>query len=427
MSVRDAFNQEDRRKMVANPQGEQQETPQSYPSATTIGDNAGTSSTGEVNLQGRSRLNPNGDVNVPQNGGANSGLSSVGGNGGAPQNGGASSTGDAITLARARRDQAAVNNPFRENGYYTKIFKETTPFRPPTVDELRRSQRRERSQKIISAIGDGISSLANLYFTTQYAPNAYNPQNSLSAASAKRWEQLRKERQANTERYIQGLMNAEARDDANTADRRNYEYNIYNAQAREAEADRDYAYRLEQAEREREAAAAAAAEDARRWDAEQERKDREAQERSRHNRTMEGIARRRAARSGGGGSRGGGGNGRRGSGVTLRSGSSKLHLPTQVWNDDNFINEFWERNIKNKNDWNGQGIGDIIAATDKTDDDNPGGNRINWVTGEAYADKALAEKRRQTLGYLLNGQSGYDAEDIATLLGMFDDIDNVYD
>lgn len=425
MSVRDAFNQEDRRKMVANPQGEQQETPQSYPSATTIGDNAGTSSTGEVNLQGRSRLNPNGDVNVPQNGGANSGLSSVGGNGGAPQNGGASSTGDAVALARARRDQAAVNNPFRENGYYTKIFKETTPFRPPTVDELRRSQRRERSQKIISAIGDGISSLANLYFTTQYAPNAYNPQNSLSAASAKRWEQLRKERQANTERYIQGLMNAEARDDANTADRRNYEWNIYNTQAREAEADRDYAYRLEQAEREREAAAAAAAEDARRWEAEQERKDREAQERSRHNRTMEGIARRRAARSRGGGSRGRGGS--RSGGITLRANDgTSLNLPTQLWNDDNFINEFWERNIKGYNDWNGRGVQEIISATDKTDNDNPGGNRYNLVTGESYADKALAEKRRQTLGRLLNGDSGYDDVDVLTILGMFDDLDDIY-
>lgn len=422
MSVADVFNK-DKQKMTANPQGEQSSPIHNNQSSNS--DGGSEVGVGNVNLQGRSRLNPNGDVNALQSGGVNSdGSYTTGGVKPSASNAGAQigTENDAIATARMRRDQAAVNNPFRENGYYTKIFKETTPFRPPTVDELRRSQRRERSQKIVAAIGDGISSLANLYFTTQYAPNAYNPQASLSAASAKRWEQLRKDRLANTEKYIQGLMNAEARDDANTADRRNYEWNIYNTQAREAEADRDYAYRLEQAEREREAAAAAAAEDARRWEAEQERKDREAQERSRHNRTMEGIARRKAARSGGGGSRGRGGS--RSGGITLRANDgTSLNLPTQLWNDDNFINEFWERNIKGYNDWNGRGVQEIISATDKEPTNN--GTRVPY-TDNSGKNYKLAEKRRQTLGRLLNGDSGYDDVDVLTILGMFDDLDDIY-
>lgn len=46
--------------------------------------------------------------------------------------------------------------------------------------ESERDAAREKRNKTINAIGDTISSLSNLYFTTQYAPNMYDPKNSMS-------------------------------------------------------------------------------------------------------------------------------------------------------------------------------------------------------------------------------------------------------
>lgn len=42
------------------------------------------------------------------------------------------------------------------------------------AEARKKRERREKSKKIISAISDGIQSLSNLYFTTQYAPNMYS-------------------------------------------------------------------------------------------------------------------------------------------------------------------------------------------------------------------------------------------------------------
>jgi len=46
---------------------------------------------------------------------------------------------------------------------------------PQETDEQRKKrERREKSARIVSAISDGLRSLSNLYFTSQYAPSMYN-------------------------------------------------------------------------------------------------------------------------------------------------------------------------------------------------------------------------------------------------------------
>lgn len=404
MAVKDAFMTDDNgRKFVANPQQSEQPSAagQSGGGASGGGNGSGT----DESLQGRSRLTPNGDASAPQNGSVNSNgsFTTQGQQGGAAtpaSNAGTDNT--ALTEARTRRNDALTNNPFRENGYYTKIFKETTPFRPPTAEEIRRSQRRERSQKIVSAIGDGISSLANLYFTTQYAPNAYNPQLSLSAASAKRWEQLRKERQANTEQYMRGLMEAAARDDANTTDRRNFEWNIYNAAARDAEGDRDFNYRVNQDALNRQERAAAVAKEEERYQAEQK-------EQKRHNRAMESRSRGGGGGGGGGRRRGGGGSGSSddtgGTFALYGPDDMTYEMPLSLWNNDSFIDELWTELGDTRRQ--GSGWAQLYNARSGQGSSglDGGGSSSHTSVGER------ANEKRAAISYLLSADSNYHTAD----------------
>lgn len=70
-----------------------------------------------------------------------------------------------------------------------------------TPEQKKKRERREKSQKTIAAIVEGTQALANLFFTTQYAPNSYNPQNSQMGKVNERIEALKAERQADADRY----------------------------------------------------------------------------------------------------------------------------------------------------------------------------------------------------------------------------------
>lgn len=63
----------------------------------------------------------------------------------------------------------------------------------PTKAELEKEQRRYRTQKTVGAIGDTVSALANLFATTQYAPSAYKPENSMSAKAQARHDKMMQE------------------------------------------------------------------------------------------------------------------------------------------------------------------------------------------------------------------------------------------
>lgn len=73
--------------------------------------------------------------------------------------------------------------------------------KPETEEERKKRERKEKSKKIISAIGDGISALSNLYFTSQYAPNSFNPRNSSLTKLTQVLERQKAERKADADRY----------------------------------------------------------------------------------------------------------------------------------------------------------------------------------------------------------------------------------
>ncbi len=96
---------------------------------------------------------------------------------------------------------------------YAELFTKLSPYQPPTQEELANERKKEKREKIFSAISDGISALSNLYFTTKYAPNMYRHENSQSAKTENKWEKLRANRDAQQNAYIRNLMLAQQADD----------------------------------------------------------------------------------------------------------------------------------------------------------------------------------------------------------------------
>lgn len=105
---------------------------------------------------------------------------------------------------------------------YADMFTKLSPYQPPTQEELANERKKEKREKVFSAISDGISALSNLYFTTKYAPNMYRHENSQSAKTENKWEKLRANRDAQQNAYIRNLMAANQADDERKDKDRNW-------------------------------------------------------------------------------------------------------------------------------------------------------------------------------------------------------------
>lgn len=111
---------------------------------------------------------------------------------------------------------------------YVEMFRQMSPYKPPTAEELENARKKEKRDKVFAAIGDGIAALSNLYFTTKGAPNAFDPRNSLSAKARERWDKLNKEREENARYYMQEAMKGQALDDDRDDKDRSYMSKLQN-------------------------------------------------------------------------------------------------------------------------------------------------------------------------------------------------------
>lgn len=203
----------------------------------------------------------------------------------------------------------------------------------PSPEEEERQRKRERSRAILSAIGDGVSALSNLYHTSKYAPDMSTPDSSLSGKAKERYDRFVQVRKENEARYNNAILRARQGDyEMNMKEREIARKEVADAakDAREAKRYEEQAKaKLEEIEIRRQQADTAekkAAADAEYKKAQQEfnQKKFEAEmalkrellaiqhansvESARHNRTMEGLGRERnnISRSKGGGKNSGG-------------------------------------------------------------------------------------------------------------------------
>lgn len=103
---------------------------------------------------------------------------------------------------------------------YVDMYKVLNPFTPITPEMAEKERRREKRKAVFSAISDGISAMSNLFFTNQYAPNAYNPREGMAAKTRERWDRMKKDYEDRQRDYVNGYMRAMAMDaDQERADR----------------------------------------------------------------------------------------------------------------------------------------------------------------------------------------------------------------
>ena len=107
---------------------------------------------------------------------------------------------------------------------YEEMFRELYPEKTP--EQLEKERKKRKRQAIFAAIGDGISALSNLYFTTQYAPNAYDPTKGMSAVTRERFARLKKEHDDNEHARKAGLLQAMRWDADDAKDQRNWNHTI---------------------------------------------------------------------------------------------------------------------------------------------------------------------------------------------------------
>ena len=114
---------------------------------------------------------------------------------------GAGNVGSANAGAGGSTSTSSSTNPSTSTTPYG-FLDEYLESMQPTPEELEAERKRERRKAIFNAIGDGVSSLANLYFTTKGAPNSYNPADNMTRKQLDRYEKMLDDRKKDQEQYF---------------------------------------------------------------------------------------------------------------------------------------------------------------------------------------------------------------------------------
>jgi hypothetical protein len=133
-------------------------------------------------------------------------------------------------------------------GRNEKLFKQHNPYTPPTAEELEKERKKQKREQIIAAIGDGLTALSNLYFTSQYAPNMYSADNSLSEKTKKRYEKIRENREVRQAAYLNGLAQAMKEDEKAADNERRWQRQLGLDQEARDRYNSEQAYRRERDE-----------------------------------------------------------------------------------------------------------------------------------------------------------------------------------
>lgn len=104
---------------------------------------------------------------------------------------------------------------------------------PPSQEELERERKRARRSAIFSAIGDGVSALANLYFTSKGAISTYDPKSSMTAQVNDQWKKYLEDYDARKQAYIKNALAEQKVADAAAAQQALQQHRKEQAEAQE--------------------------------------------------------------------------------------------------------------------------------------------------------------------------------------------------
>lgn len=197
-------------------QEKQPVTPQANPQYPVDWQNGQTSSGGQAPSAIQGNTNPN----YGQNGGQTPPIPQDNTNPNYGQNGGQTTQQQATATPPTNFDETpeqAYNRVLNEKGeapseaYKAQVnsltelrnyLNETLARTKRTKEQEERENKRAKQRALYSAISDGIQALSNLYFTTKGAPNAYNPNASMSKANLARWDKMVAQREKDAAKYM---------------------------------------------------------------------------------------------------------------------------------------------------------------------------------------------------------------------------------
>jgi hypothetical protein len=105
-------------------------------------------------------------------------------------------------------EQPDMSERFAAHDRLKKIWEdEMNTFKPKSKEELDAERKRFNRNKIVSAVGDGISAIANLVSAANYAPNMYNNENSLSSKMQARYDKATADYEAKKTQYMNAASN----------------------------------------------------------------------------------------------------------------------------------------------------------------------------------------------------------------------------
>lgn len=78
---------------------------------------------------------------------------------------------------------------------------------PESKEDRLKREKSERSKRIVGAVSDGISALANLHFTTKYSPSIYEHRSGMGETVDRNIERMRQQREQRDKEYYQYVIN----------------------------------------------------------------------------------------------------------------------------------------------------------------------------------------------------------------------------
>lgn len=143
-----------------------------------------------------------------------------------PDIAGAPKAGQVVTSPATTAEPQKTTPEGKKKMSYVEMFQQMSPYKPPTPEELEKERKKQKRETIFAAIGEGISAMSNLYHTTQYAPNAFDPSEGMAATTKKRFDQLKRDREDNQRQYMEGYMRAMRLDAEDERDDRNWQHTL---------------------------------------------------------------------------------------------------------------------------------------------------------------------------------------------------------
>lgn len=123
---------------------------------------------------------------------------------------------------------------------------------PPSQEELERERKRARRSAIFSAIGDGVSALANLYFTSKGAISTYDPKSSMTAQVNDQWKRYLEDYDARKQAYIKNALAEQKVADAAAAQQALQQHRKEQAEQKERWWQQQFKYKQDQDKKDRE-------------------------------------------------------------------------------------------------------------------------------------------------------------------------------